>query len=81
MGQGDGWAEIDGALERTFEFDDFVASIRFVNALADLAEEHNHHPDIAISWNHVTVRWWTHVTGTITETDVEMAGRTDALTG
>lgn len=81
MGKVDGWAEIEGALERTFVFDDFVAAIRFVNDLADVAEEHNHHPDIGISWNRVTVRWWTHVTGTITETDVEMAGRTDALAG
>ena len=79
MDKADAWDEIDDALERTFMFDDFVGSIRFVNALAELAEEHNHHPDIAISWNRVTVRWWTHVTGSITDTDVAMAGRTDAL--
>lgn len=74
-----GWSEVDGALERTFEFADFDGSIRFVNRLAEAAESYNHHPDIAISWNRVTVRWWTHVSGTITPTDVEMAERTDSL--
>jgi pterin-4a-carbinolamine dehydratase len=43
------------------------------------AEEASHHPDIAISRNAVTVRWWTHVKRAITERDVELARRTDEL--
>ena len=49
--------------------------------LADAAEAANHHPDLTIHWNTVTVRWWTHVKDAITDRDVEMARRTDALAG
>ena len=77
----DGWQEVDGALERRFRFADFREAIAFVNRLADLAEEANHHPDIAIHWNRVIVRWWTHVKQAITERDIEMARRTSELTG
>ena len=73
------WSEVDGALERTFTFTDFAASMHFVNRLAETAEQRNHHPDIAISWNRVTVRWWTHVTDSISSIDAEMAQRTDSL--
>jgi len=54
------WSETDGALERTFEFASFPDAIAFVNRLAELAEAENHHPDIAVSYRTVTVRWTTH---------------------
>ena len=74
------WAEVKGALERELRFRDFAEALAFVNRLGAAAEEANHHPDVCIhEWNRVTVRWWTHVTGTITERDVEMARRTDEL--
>ena len=75
----EGWNEVRGALQRGYRFKDFEEAIAFVNRLAVAAETANHHPDIAISWNAVTVRWWTHVKRAITETDVEMARRTDEL--
>jgi 4a-hydroxytetrahydrobiopterin dehydratase len=75
----DGWSEVSGALERDYRFADFAEAMAFVNRLAEAAEEANHHPDISISWNAVTVRWWTHVKRAITERDVEMARRTDGL--
>ena len=75
----EGWAEVDGALEREFRFRDFAEAMAFVNRLAEAAEEANHHPDIEISWNAVTVRWWTHTEQAITENDVAMARRTDEL--
>lgn len=74
-----GWNEIRGALERVYRFKDFAEAIAFVNRLAVAAEEADHHPDIAISWNAVTVRWWTHAKQAITERDIELAGRTDEL--
>ena len=64
---------------RGYRFEDFREAMAFVNRLADASEEANHHPDITISWNAVTVRWWTHVKRAITDTDVEMARRTDEL--
>ena len=75
----EGWDEVDGALERGFRFRDFTEAMAFVNLLADSAEAANHHPDIAISWSRVTVRWWTHAAQAITERDVELARRTDEL--
>ena len=75
----EGWNEVRGALQRGYRFQDFAEAIAFVTRLAEAAEAANHHPDIAISWNAVTVRWWTHVKRAITETDVAMARRTDEL--
>ena len=75
----EGWNEVRGALQRGYRFKDFADAIAFVNRLAQAAGEADHHPDIAVSWNAVTVRWWTHVKRAITERDVEMARTTDEL--
>ena len=74
-----GWTEVDKALERTFEFDDFVGSLAFVNRLGELAEAENHHPDIAIHYNQVTVRWWTHTADGVTDSDRKLAEMSSAL--
>lgn len=73
------WSEVDGALERTFQFGDFVAALAFVNQVGELAEVENHHPDIAIHYNRVTLRWWTHTAGGITNRDRDLAEKTSAL--
>ena len=52
----EGWSEVDGALEREFTFGDFREAMAFVNRVADLAEAENHHPDIDIRWNRVTLQ-------------------------
>ena len=75
------WQEVDGALQREFELPSFAEAIAFVNRVAELAEQENHHPDIAISYRRVTLRWTTHSEGGITERDRELASRTDALAG
>jgi len=74
-----GWVERDGGLERTIEFEGFRDASGFVDRLADLAESENHHPDIAISYRRVTIRWTTHSAGGITDRDRELAARTDEL--
>jgi 4a-hydroxytetrahydrobiopterin dehydratase len=73
------WPEVDGALERTFELPSFAEAIAFVNRLAELADAENHHPDMAISYRTVTVRWTTHSEGGVTERDRELAARTSDL--
>jgi len=73
------WNEVDGALQREFVFDGFPAAITFVNRLAEAAEAADHHPDIAISYKRVTVRWATHSAGGITDRDRDMAAKTDEL--
>jgi 4a-hydroxytetrahydrobiopterin dehydratase len=69
----EGWIEVEGALERTFGFDSFADAIAFVGRVAELAEAENHHPDIAIHYREVTLRWWTHTAGGVTDRDRELA--------
>jgi len=73
------WTENGGALERTFELASFEQAIAFVNRVAELAERENHHPDIAIAYKNVTLRWTTHSEGGITARDRELAARSDEL--
>ena len=73
------WTEVDKALERTFEFDSFVDSLAFVNRVGALAEAENHHPDIAIHYDKVTLRWWTHTADGITDRDRELAEKSAKL--
>jgi 4a-hydroxytetrahydrobiopterin dehydratase len=75
----DDWQGVDEALERTYELESFGQAIAFVNRVAALAEAENHHPDIAIAYRKVTLRWTTHSAGGITERDRELAQRSDAL--
>jgi 4a-hydroxytetrahydrobiopterin dehydratase len=75
----DEWSEVDGALQREFRFAGFRQAIDFVNRVAELAEAENHHPDITIHYNRVTLRWWTHTAGGITDRDRELAAQTSAL--
>jgi len=70
---------VEGALERTFELPSFAAALVFVNRVGELAESENHHPDIAISYRRVTLRWWTHTAGGITDRDRELAERSGGL--
>jgi 4a-hydroxytetrahydrobiopterin dehydratase len=73
------WSEVDGALERTFSFAGFPDAVAFVNRVAELAEAENHHPDIAVRYRDVTLRWWTHTAGGITGRDRELAAKTNEL--
>jgi 4a-hydroxytetrahydrobiopterin dehydratase len=74
-----GWEVRDGALEKSYSCGDFDGSMAFTNRVAKAAAEADHHPDIAISWDTVTLRWVNHSAGGITEKDVEMAARSDGL--
>jgi len=75
----EGWSEIDGALEREFEFSDFRHALAFVNRVAELAETADHHPDISVHYKRVTLRWSTHSAGGITDRDLELAAKTAEL--
>ncbi|GAC1324758.1 MAG: 4a-hydroxytetrahydrobiopterin dehydratase [Thermoleophilaceae bacterium] len=74
-----GWRFEGGALRRVFKFEDFAASIDFVNRISAPAEEMGHHPDLEISWNTVSVSLSTHSQGGVTENDLELAARIDPL--
>jgi 4a-hydroxytetrahydrobiopterin dehydratase len=68
-----GWEEVDGALQQTFELPSFRDAIAFVGRVADLAETESHHPDIAVDYKKVTLRWSTHSAGGITDRDHALA--------
>ncbi len=66
-------------IERLFEFDDFSQAIEFVNGVAEIAEEEDHHPEIDIRYSKVTLRLSTHSEGGLTDMDFEMAEKIDTL--
>lgn len=74
-----GWQRNGDALERQLKFEDFQASVDFVNRITPVAEDMNHHPDLCISWNTVDVTLSSHSEGGITENDFELAHQIDAL--
>lgn len=74
-----GWRLADGALERTFAFPDYPATIAFVNAVAAMAEQEDHHPEMHVGYGRCIVRWNTHSAGGISRNDFICAVRTDDL--
>ena len=74
-----GYALVKGALQREHEFQDFAQALAFVNRVGELAERENHHPDIEIHWNRVTLRWWTHVENAVTDRDCELATKANSV--
>ena len=76
-----GWERDGDAIRKTYEGENFMSSVDLVNRLAPVAEEMNHHPDLEISWNKVTVELSTHSEGGLTENDFELAGRIDGVAG
>ncbi len=74
-----GWSRDGGAISKSFKRGDFVGSVNFVNAIVRPAEEMNHHPDLAISWDEVTVSLSTHSEGGVTPADFELAAKIDRL--
>lgn len=73
------WKRSGSVISRTFEFKGFVAAIKFVNAVARLAEEAGHHPDIDLRWNKVTLALTTHSEGGLTKKDFQLARKFDGL--
>ncbi len=73
------WSETGGAIQRTFHFKDFVEAMAFVNRVADAAEAAQHHPDLMIRYNKVTMTLSTHDAGGITEKDFALAGKADGF--
>jgi 4a-hydroxytetrahydrobiopterin dehydratase len=66
-------------IERTFEFDDFTLAMDFVNSVAEIAEEEDHHPNIDIRYNKVRIELSTHSEGGLTDMDFEVAEKIDTL--
>jgi 4a-hydroxytetrahydrobiopterin dehydratase len=69
------------AITATYELTDFVAALDFVNQVGHEAELMNHHPDIDIRWNKVTLVLSTHSEGGLTHSDIELAHRINEVAG
>ena len=68
-----GWERSGDAIVKRFGFGDFAEALAFVNGVAEPAEAMNHHPDVTIHWNEVTLTLWTHASGGLTHKDFELA--------
>lgn len=68
-----GWQRNGIAIQRVFRFPDFKAAMQFVNKVAEKAEQANHHPDIDIRYNTITMALVSHDSGGVTQRDVRMA--------
>ena len=76
-----GWTRQGEVISRTFEFQDFLAAMKFVNAVAELAEQAQHHPDIDVRWNQVKLSLTTHDAGGLTEKDFSLARACNVASG
>jgi 4a-hydroxytetrahydrobiopterin dehydratase len=76
-----GWTmNADGKeIRRTFAFENYYGSMAFVNAVAWIAHAEDHHPDMAVGYNKVTVAFSTHSVGGLSENDFICAAKIDAL--
>lgn len=73
------WTLQGDQIERLVTFENFVDAMIFVNKVAEVAEEEEHHPDIRIVYNRVTLALTTHDAGGLTQKDFQMARRIDSL--
>lgn len=74
-----GWSSERGELRRTYNFTSFKESLRFVNAVAAIAERENHHPDISLLFRRVTIALLTYDMDGVTTRDLEIAEKLDEL--
>jgi 4a-hydroxytetrahydrobiopterin dehydratase len=81
LGSLQGWQRNGPAIQRVFRFPDFKGAMQFVNKVADAAEQANHHPDIDIRYNTVTMALVSHDAGGITQRDVRLAGVINKIAG
>ena len=73
-----GWERHGDEIRRTYSFPDFNGSMAFVNRVAELAEDADHHPDILVTYAKVTLTLTSHDAGGLTDRDFRLAARIDA---
>ncbi|MCC6152273.1 MAG: 4a-hydroxytetrahydrobiopterin dehydratase [Candidatus Hydrogenedentes bacterium] len=64
-------------LEKEYKFKNFAESLEFTNAVGEIAEEQNHHPDILTTWGKTKVTIWTHKIDGLTESDFIFAAKVE----
>jgi 4a-hydroxytetrahydrobiopterin dehydratase len=77
---GNGWLVVeDHHLEKDYRFANFREALAFTNRVGELAEAHDHHPDIELAWGRVKLSIWTHAIGGLSEADFVWAAKADQL--
>jgi 4a-hydroxytetrahydrobiopterin dehydratase len=74
-----GWTLDGSAIVKRITFRDFGEAVRFVDRLVQPSDAQNHHPDVAIHWNELEIRLWTHASGGVTERDFRLAATIDEM--
>ena len=74
-----GWTIKDGHVYRQFKFKDFKEAISFVNKVAEIAEQEQHHPNIKINYNKVSIELYTHAINGLSENDFILAAKIDEI--
>ncbi len=74
------WTKFGEAISRAIVYPTFLAAIEAVNRIAAVAETLDHHPDIDIRWRTLHLTLTTHDVGGLTELDLDLAGKIDAIT-
>jgi|TARA_B100001996_G_scaffold62663_1_gene44902 4a-hydroxytetrahydrobiopterin dehydratase len=75
----DGWVFENNKITKSYRFDSYMDGIKFVNIVAEKAEEVNHHPDLVVGWCEVSVSFTSHDQGGVTSACVEMAKTIEKL--
>jgi 4a-hydroxytetrahydrobiopterin dehydratase len=75
----DNWEFIENALQKKYQFKDFVSALAFINAVGFIAEKQNHHPEIHNIYNKVQLRLTTHDRDCVTDKDFDLAKAIDAI--
>ena len=77
---GNDWELIeDHHLVKSYAFKDFQEALDFTNKVGALAEAADHHPEICLTWGHVSITIWTHSIGGLSEADFVFAAKADAI--
>ena len=73
------WSLKEGHLYKKFKFKDFVEAMKFVNAVAGIAEQEGHHPDFSVHYSRVEIELWTHAIKGLSENDFILAAKIDEI--
>ena len=73
------WEFKDNTIRKTFTFETYMESIGFINRLAEIAEENNHHPDMVVGWCKIDVAFTSHDQGGVTTACIDMAKKAESV--
>jgi len=74
-----GWEFKNNAIHKIFTFESYLNSIAFINGLAEIAEENNHHPDMVVGWCKIDVAFTSHDQGGVTTECIDMAKKAESV--